>query len=53
MNLGEFKDLVEQMIQLIQELRTARAQDPKPEAEKLGVWSLLVGVLFGRNPYNP
>jgi hypothetical protein len=50
-NLAEFRQLVTEMIQLIQELKQTRAQDPAPEAEKLGVWSLLVGVLFGRNPY--
>ena len=50
MNLTEFKELVEQMITLIQELRATHAADTRADTEKVSVWAMLIGVLFGVNP---
>lgn len=51
MNLTEFKELVTEMVKLLNELKAAHAADPRPnDHNKVSVWQLLVGVLFGKNP---
>jgi len=47
-NVTELKELIVELIQLIATLKTTRAEDPAPETEKVGVWTVLIWSLFGK-----